>query len=56
MLYYSNLNIIEPFQNDLWVFIFSTLVIIAPGELGFNLIMLINEVIYPFLSNSLDRS
>jgi hypothetical protein len=47
---------IKPFQDDLWVFIFSILVIIAPRELGFNLIMLINEVIYLFLSNSLDRS
>jgi hypothetical protein len=56
MLYYYDLDMIKPFQDNLWVFIFSMLVVIAPRELGFDLIMLINEVIYPFLSNSLGRS
>jgi hypothetical protein len=56
MLHYSDLDIIKPFQDNLWVFAFSTLMIIAPRELGFNLIILINEVKYLFLSNSLGRS
>jgi hypothetical protein len=56
MLYYNDLDIIKPFQDNLWVFIFSILIIIAPRESGFNLIMLINEVKYLFLSNSLGRS
>ena len=52
MLYYSDLYIVEPLPDDLWILTFSMLIIILLREVGFKLVIVFDEVIDLFISNS----
>jgi hypothetical protein len=52
MVHDIDLDVIKPFQDDLWAFKFGTLINISPRESSFNLFMPIDETIPSFLSNT----